>query len=133
MLKFMATLRYKEALSIDTISLKKYKKLIEDIKDTLKESIYFRYEEGDTKFSDKLIVSDKKDIFDDSDKEIVILDIHSLDILWVCEYSGHDGSKEINAIEVIGSGVFQEVIKNLEKKGYSKPKKIEIDTPIIKR
>lgn len=129
----MATLRYKEALSIDNISPKKHKKLIKDIKDTLKESIYFRYKEGETKFSDKLIVADKKDIFDDSDKEIVILDINSLDILWICEYSGHDGIKEINAIEVIGSGVFQEVIKNLEKKGYSKPKKIEIDTPIIKR
>ena len=99
----------------------------------LEESIYFKYKEGNTKFSDILTIIDKQDIFNNYSNEVIILNINTLDILWISEYSGYNGVDEVNAIEVIGSGNFKTIIKFLEDREYGKLQIIEFDTPIVAR
>ena len=132
-LKYISSLSYKNALCIKDITMDKQNRLFEYIIDVLEESIYFKYKEGATKISDILTITSKQNIFDNYSNEVIILNINTLDILWIGGYSGYNGLEEVNAIEVIGSGNFKTIIKLLEDKAYGKLKIIEFDNPIVDR
>jgi len=114
--------------AIDTLSTKKYQSI--DIEDGTKEEelllfvekllvseMYFVYKKGSTKFSDRLEVVKRENVLNYySSGQLILFSLNKLDILDICRYGGYN----VDAIEIITTGDFNSIVKELEKKNYGK-------------
>ena len=126
---------------IDTLSTKKCQSI--DIKDGTKEEelllfvekllvyeMYFVYKEGSTKFSDRLEVVKRENVLNYySSGQLILFSLNKLDILDICRYGGYN----VDAIEIITTGDFNSIVKELEKKNYGKVVELTLPEFIKKR
>ena len=110
----------REYQSIDLIDATKEKEVLLFVEKLLVSEMYFIYKEGNSKFSDQLEVVKRENILNYYSGGLTLFSLKKMDVLDIWRYSGYDGEKVVDAIEIITSGEFNLILKELEQQAYGK-------------